>query len=83
MSVERPPGLLLAPQQQQHWLPQRGFSSGKHRSLFATAKQKAAPQQQKEQQLETDRAKLLQAKAEQAERQAQEAAMKRQAKKKT
>jgi hypothetical protein len=41
----------------------------------ATTEQKAALQQQKKQQLATDQAKLLQAKVEQAEQQAQEAAM--------
>ena len=43
----------------------------------ATAEQKVAFQQQKEQQLATDRAKLQQAKAEQAEWRTEEAAMKR------
>ena len=50
------------------------------RSFFkkaATAEQKGALQQQKEQQLATDQAKLQQAKAEQAEQRAEEAAMKR------
>jgi len=43
----------------------------------ATAEQKVALQQQKEKQLATDQAKLQQANAEQAERRAEEAAMKR------
>ena len=56
----------------------KGITQRDERSFFeiaATVKQTAALQQQKEQQLATDRAKLLQAKAEWAEREAQEAAM--------
>ena len=69
MSDESPPNLLPAPAAAAPVAP-KGIFQREARSFFktaATAKRKAALQQQKEQQLATDRAKLLQAKMEQAE----------------
>jgi hypothetical protein len=64
-----PPQQQQPQQQQQHQLLQRGLSVGRTQ-LFqncSDSRSKAGLQQPKEQQLATDRAKLLQAKMEQAE----------------
>ena len=69
MSDESPPNLLPGPAAAAPVAP-KGIFQREARSFFktaATAKRKAALQQQKEQQLATDRAKVLQAKVERTE----------------